>query len=232
MNDDNFFPFEELLENTVLAFSRDRWVPNNSATKAHTPMSGVTPSGERTHCIPPSAVQPFRGFCMYVAPLCYLFLERGRGPVNLYFVFREMWARFWCKLNTVSALDGHLIYLCKMFEDLVQRYEPELFYHLLDLGIRPLSMAFPWMQHAFLGYFEVDQVLLLWDRILAWGDRGLLLLPVVAAAIFVFRSHSLMNTLSVQDVQVCGSLFKHSSNARQFSNFCSICIAYILGRVG
>ena len=47
-------------------------------------------------------------------------------------------------------------------------------------------------------YFEVEQVLLLWDRIL--GFDTLTILPVVAAAIFVFRSRSLLAAADAQEV--------------------------------
>ena len=91
--------------------------------------------------------------------------------------------------------------LSKLFEDLIQRYEPELFRHLLEVGIAPLQLAFSWMQLAFVGYLQPDQLLLLWDRIIAQGNDGLLLLPILAAAIFVYRSHALMKARDVQDVK-------------------------------
>ena len=53
--------------------------------------------------------------------------------------------------------------LSKLFEDLVQRYEPELYRHLLEVGIAPLQLAFSWIQLAFVGYSS--QLLLLWDRV-------------------------------------------------------------------
>ena len=91
--------------------------------------------------------------------------------------------------------------LSKLFEDLVQRYDPELFRHLLNVGIAPLALAFSWIQLGFVGYLQCDQLLLLWDRILAQGKDGLMLLPVLAASIFVYRSHNLMKTRDVQDVK-------------------------------
>jgi len=39
----------------------------------------------------------------------------------MYLVFRSMWARLWCKLNTISGRSGTLLPLCKLFEDLLQQ---------------------------------------------------------------------------------------------------------------
>lgn len=39
-------------------------------------------------------------------------------------------------------------------------YEPEVCYHLNQLGINPLKIAFPWMNFAFVGVLEIDQVLI------------------------------------------------------------------------
>jgi len=37
-------------------------------------------------------------------------------------------------------------------------YEPEVCYHLSQLGISPLKTVFPWIVHCFIGILEVDQV--------------------------------------------------------------------------
>ncbi len=60
--------------------------------------------------------------------------------------------------------------------------------HLFSLGVPPLRLAFPWIRFAFSGYLEVKEVLLLWDRVV--GFDCLELLPVLAAAIVVFRAQS------------------------------------------
>jgi hypothetical protein len=44
----------------------------------------------------------------------------------------------------------------------------------------------------------------LWDRILGYGpEKGLLLLPILAASIFIFRTRSLMGAANLQDVKDC-----------------------------
>ena len=37
-------------------------------------------------------------------------------------------------------------------------FEPEVCYHLNQLGISPLKLVFPWIFYSFVGYLEVDQV--------------------------------------------------------------------------
>ena len=57
------------------------------------------------------------------------------------------------------------------------------------MQLHPLKLVFPWIHSAFSGYLEVDQVLLLWDRILGYNDLDLL--AVFAAALFVYRAETL-----------------------------------------
>ena len=76
----------------------------------------------------------------------------------MYLIFRAMWARYWCKLNTISTMPGTLLPLCKLFEDLTQQYIPRAVFHLSCLGVSALRIAFPWIRYAFVGYLEVDQV--------------------------------------------------------------------------
>lgn len=54
----------------------------------------------------------------------------------------------------------------------------------------PLGLAFPWLVSSFAGHLEVDQVLLLWDRVL--GAGSLLPVAVAAAGIMVFKRDVLM----------------------------------------
>lgn len=48
----------------------------------------------------------------YAAVLCFLFEEREA----VYFTLRTMFARFWCRLNTVRSGPGMLLRLLKLFE--------------------------------------------------------------------------------------------------------------------
>ena len=197
IDDTSYFPFDYELQDVVMAFSRDPWIFRNCVNRVHPPLIGRTPDGHHVGIFPPCGIQPFRGLVSYAAPLCYLYAE----AFEVYFVFRELFAQLWCKLNAINSERCCIVMLSKLFEDLIQRYEPELFRHLLEVGIAPLQLAFSWMQLAFVGYLQPDQLLLLWDRIIAQGNDGLLLLPILAAAIFVYRSHALMKARDVQDVK-------------------------------
>ena len=48
-----------------------------------------------------------------------------------------------------------------------------------------LLLGLPWIMTAFAGHLAVGEVLLLWDRIIAFDS--LLLLPVLAVAVLAFR---------------------------------------------
>lgn len=194
-DDDKYFPFADMLRTVTLAFMRDPWVASESVYLPHCPMVGVDSTGKPAGMAPPSGVLPFAGLVAYSAPLCYVFRERE----PIFFLFRAMWARYWCRLNTMSSAPGTLIPLCRLFEELAQRYAPETCFHLLQLGIAPLSLAFPWIRFGFATYLETDQVLQLWDRLV--GFERLELLPILAAAVFVFRSQSLLRAQSPSDVR-------------------------------
>lgn len=108
--------------------------------------------------------------------------------------------RHFCRLHIVSSEQDTLVGLCKFFEDLLMEREPQVFYHLLQLNIHPLSIAFHWIFHGFAGYLKVEELLLLWDRIIGFGN--LYLLPVLAAAIFWFRSKFLLRATDQQEIYV------------------------------
>ena len=135
-----------------------------------------------------------------------------------YFLFRMMSARYFVRLHTIgddTALvaggggggagacsggdDQSLLMLCKLFENILQESEPSVFFLFMQMGVSPLTYAFPWITSAFVGHLSVDQLLLVWDRII--GNDSLLVLPVLAAAIFAFRKKALMAATCVEDIE-------------------------------
>jgi hypothetical protein len=73
----------------------------------------------------------------------------------------------------------------------LQTYEPEVCYYLNSLGISPLKVAFPWIFYCFIGYLEVSELWHLFDRII--GFDTVEMVPILAAAIFVYRSTLITN---------------------------------------
>lgn len=189
-NDDQYFVFEDFLYQILLPFSRDTYILRhftyNSATPPKSYIRGKLGVEEFAVTYPPNGVIPFHGFAMYVAPLCFLFND----VVQLYYVFRKMYMQYFFRLHSVSSHPQGIVSLSLLFEQLLQAEEPELFYHLKQVGCQPLKIAFKWMMRAFSGFLASDQVLLLWDRILAFDS--LEVLPVLAVAIFSFRKTNLM----------------------------------------
>ncbi|RXG53631.1 TBC1 domain family member 19 [Armadillidium vulgare] len=114
---------------------------------------------------------------MYASPLCCLYED----PVELYFTFREMYQRFWFRLHSVSSHPQGAVSLCLQFEQLLQYNETPLWQHCLSLGIQLLPIAFRWILRAFSGYLCPEQLLHLWDIILAWSS--LEILPTLAAVL-------------------------------------------------
>jgi hypothetical protein len=68
---------------------------------------------------------------------------------------------------------------------------------LNTLGINPLKTAFHWIYYSFVNVLEVDQVFLIFDRIL--GFETLEVLPVLAAGIFSFRANLIVACQSQEE---------------------------------
>ena len=110
-----------------------------------------------------------------------------------------MYAQHWCRLNVIRTAENTLLPLCKLFEGLVVETHPRLFFYLVQLNIDPLQIALPWIQFGFVGLLDVEQVLLLWDRLLGFEDLSLL--SVLAAAIFVYRSEKMLGAANLDEVK-------------------------------
>lgn len=190
----DYFVFEDNLKPAILAFTRDAHV-KDAAPRVN---GAVHESLDKTitidsapalanDSIPLNGVLPFSGLIMYLAPLTYVTTD----TVELYFLFREMYVRYWSDLNCIATDSGTILHLCQLFEDLVGRSTPAAVFHLINMGISPLDIAFPWIQSAFSGVLQIDQVLLLWDRVI--GFDSVEVIAYVAAALFHFRAEELIS---------------------------------------
>lgn len=203
VDDPRFFVFEEELKEMALCFSRDEWVLRNSLYEIHRPLQGhyenvdiddgSTLNASADKACPPCGVQPFLGFSSYLAPLCYVY----KDPVAMYSFFRNSFASVWCKLNVFTTDYGTLLHISKTFESLLMLNHPRLFMHLVNIGVTPVKVALPWMQLGFVNLLEIDQVLHLWDRLYGYMDA--VILAVLAAAIFVSRTGSLLMCTNSSD---------------------------------
>mmetsp|Transcript_13828 Transcript_13828/g.35745 ORF Transcript_13828/g.35745 Transcript_13828/m.35745 type:complete len:404 (-) Transcript_13828:224-1435(-) len=199
---EDYFLFEERIRCVLLAFTRDPAVAAMCAVPPHPQLVGMGKGGRRHGTYPPSAVLPFAGLALLAGPLCYLYAEAAQ----LYHAFRALYCRHWCRLHSFAvdpaggpagapALPG----LCRAFEALLQEVEPEICWHLLSIQCPPLRIAFPWMARAFVGYLQMDQVLLLWDRVV--GYDSLMPLAMMAAAIMAFRREILLAAERYEEVK-------------------------------
>ena len=118
---------------------------------------------------------------------------------ELYLTMRELWVRYWCRLHCLSSQPGTLLPLLHLFEAQLQQFAPQLCAHLHRLGVHPTRAAGPWLAFAFAGYLPPDQTLLLWDRII--GFDSLELLPMLAAAVFLFHERALLQAADAEDAR-------------------------------
>jgi hypothetical protein len=133
-----------------------------------------------------SNIHPFAGLAAYNAPMCFLYDDLS----TLYTTCRAAYSRIWCRMNVISGDEGTIFPLCKLFEVMLLESNPELFLHLSRIGLQPLTVAFSWMHQGFVFALEMDQLLLLWDRLLGFQDTCLF--AVLAAAIFCSKSDCLL----------------------------------------
>ncbi|KAL2916560.1 hypothetical protein HK105_203993 [Polyrhizophydium stewartii] len=197
-NDDGYFVFEDMVREVLLLWTRDVWMrrvlpldPTNALGSNNNWSIDSSP-------FPPSGVLPVWGIALYAMPVCFLHGSAGHA----YMTFREMYARYFYNLHTVSARPGGLFHLCQTFETVLKQADAAVYYHMATtLGLEPLDLVFKWILYGFVGVLDCEQVLLLWDRVL--GYDTLELLPVTAAALVVFRRDQILQADSVQLVQVC-----------------------------
>lgn len=190
-NDDSFFVFEDVLYQVLLIFSRDTWLLEHFNYSTATPPKSYIRGklGVEEFCVhyPPCGIFPFHGFSMMAAPLCYIFDK----PVELYYIFRYLYTRYFFRLHTISSHREGILSLCTLFEKLLQSEESILYQHLDGIGAKPLKLVFNWFLFAYSGYLATEEILQVWDRIL--GYDSLHLLSVLAVAIISYRKENLLS---------------------------------------
>lgn len=198
-NDDQYFVFEDLLYQILLCFSRDTEIlsifERSSASPLYGPLKNKSSNTENLVVYPPSGIIPFHGFTMYATPFCYLYDD----VIALYFTFRAFYLRYFYHLHQVSSDEQSILSLCILFYRLLQRYEPQLFLHFKTIHIHPIKIVFKWIMRCFSGHLPPDQILYLWDLILAYDS--LEIISVLAVAILSFRRDNLMQVDTLQNVE-------------------------------
>ncbi|XP_054718039.1 TBC1 domain family member 19-like [Uloborus diversus] len=196
-NDDQYFVFEDLLYQILLVFSRDSSVASHFEMSTANPFKAVLRGSHTTVTYPPNGVIPFHGFSMYVAPLCYIYED----PITLYHVFRELYVRYFFRLHSLSSHPQGVLSLASSFETLLEEIEPQLAYHFATHDIYPLKIAMKWIIKAFSGWLATDQILQLWDCILAYDSTEIIV--VLAVGIMSLRKRILLqaeNQATVENI--------------------------------
>ncbi|KAJ3196696.1 hypothetical protein HK101_008035 [Irineochytrium annulatum] len=189
-NDDTYFVFEDIVRDIMIIWSRDEWV-HQRTTAARIPGTEGEPQikGRWSFPIkgyPPNGVLPFCGVSSFAMIVAFLHSD----VESAYFTFRELYVNHPFSLVTLGAT----------FENLLKNIDAFLYLHLAhELGCPPLVYAFRWITCGFVGTLDIEQVLLLWDRIIAFNRPELL--AAVAASIFLFRRESLTAAKGEKDIE-------------------------------
>ncbi|KAJ3221663.1 hypothetical protein HK099_003254 [Clydaea vesicula] len=187
-NDDNFFIFEDIIKGILMLWSRDDWFLEKMDNDELVGGIFFNQSTGQEIPYPPSGILPVFGLSCYALPLCYFNLT----PDSAYLIFRQLYRR-----SSIGPL-------CALFENLLKERDAPLFYHLMHtIKIPPLKIAFKWILWAFVGVLEVTQVLLLWDRVIGYGEAGgNELFSITSAAIFLYKKKELSLARDEKDVIV------------------------------
>ncbi|XP_050421069.1 TBC1 domain family member 19 [Adelges cooleyi] len=195
-NDDQYFVFEDVLYQVMLCFTRDADMLamfNNSASQPILTTLKGNPSSEAIY--PPNGIVPFHGFTMYASPVCYLYND----PVPMYFTFRAFYMRYWFRLHEISSHPQSILGLCILYQRLLQRHETIIWMHFVSHNIHPTRVVFKWIMRGFSGHLPPEQLLNLWDLILAYDS--LEVLPLLAVAILSFRKENLLQVNTLQNIE-------------------------------
>ncbi|KAF8058104.1 TBC1D19 [Scenedesmus sp. PABB004] len=190
----------------LLAFSRDGAAAAAAAVPVAPRLAAehAAPGGGRLlRAYPASGVLPFQGLANYLAPLCFLGLDR---PAAVYRLFSALYCRHWCRLHTLNAerapAAGLAVlaatYLALLQARALREVDPAVAAHLTALGGSALELAFPWIVGAFVGALPPGEVLLLWDRVV--GFDSLLPLAVLAAAVMSWRRELVLAAKSADEL--------------------------------
>lgn len=187
-SDDQYFVFEDKLKDILLYWSRDTWFRDRQPEKS-------VSIGQVDEI--PNGIPPVWGLSLYAMPICYL----QSDAASAYITFREMYQRYFRGLHSIEDNERSLLYQCVLFENLVKEANASLYLHLLTtLGVEPIDIAAKWIFYAFVGILDVDQVLLMWDRIV--GFNSVDIVALTAAALLCFRSDMIMQCQNIQEVHV------------------------------
>jgi len=114
-NDDKFFVFQDIIEQSTMMFFRDRAVLDMMKSKPHLPILGIGNQEKLIGAFMPNGMLPCQNFAKYLAPFCYISDKRE----DCYYIFRGFWCKYFCYLHSVSSHPQSMISLCKLFEDLL-----------------------------------------------------------------------------------------------------------------
>ncbi|ORX80627.1 hypothetical protein BCR32DRAFT_268775 [Anaeromyces robustus] len=201
-NDDSYFIFEDVLSKVMYYFTRDNWLipkiyQNNDSSDCGITEGWFEPFVDNKigKLYPPNGIIPFWGISSYAIPFCYLY----DNPDNIYMLFREFYAKYCSKLHTINNPKG-LIYQCQIFEHIFKQLDSVLYFHIqYIIGKAPLEIAFPWIIYSFIGMLDIEQIFLLWDRIL--GFDSLELIPLAAVCIFLYKKETLLQISNVNELK-------------------------------
>ena len=94
--------------------------------KPNAPVLCVNSQDKIIGCYPPCGLIPMKRFSSLFSPVCFI----SNSKEDCYYIFRGLFCKYFCHLYTISSHPQSILSLCKLFEDLLHTYEPEVYYHM------------------------------------------------------------------------------------------------------
>lgn len=98
-NDDKYFIFQDIMEQCIMLFFRDRQVYDMLVAKPNYPIIAIGPNEKPIGIYPACSVIPCQHFSSYFAPFCYISDQKE----EIYFIFRAFYCKYLCHLQTLSS---------------------------------------------------------------------------------------------------------------------------------
>ncbi|KRW99221.1 Rab-GTPase-TBC domain [Pseudocohnilembus persalinus] len=190
--DDKYFVFQNNFEKILKVFIRDKEVYKNA--RIH-PQNFDKLSNADQSKVPQCGFFFPKLFTKYIQPFGYTSMKLD----VIYTLFKQFYCRYFCYLLSLSSIKDSLLYLVMLFEDLFQSTDQRLLNHLSQIeNFDVIQVGINWIQYCFIGYMAVEEIFLIFDRII--GYKGLDILAVLAVAIFRHKSDSLFKCTSMKEV--------------------------------
>ena len=98
-NDEKYFIFQDMMEQVMMMFYRDKQVLELMKSKPHAPIYCTNSQDKITGVFPQCGIIPFKHFTKWFAPLCFI----SNSKEDCYYIYRAFYCKYFCYLTSISS---------------------------------------------------------------------------------------------------------------------------------